>query len=82
MANYRLTEPAQDDLLQLAEFLGSKNVAAARRLVDQIEAAMVLLASSPGMGHRREDLTDDEQLRFWTVGNYLVIYRTNTTPWK
>jgi plasmid stabilization system protein ParE len=33
----------------------------------------------PGLGHRREDLTD-RPLRFWTVDAYLVIYRAERTP--
>jgi plasmid stabilization system protein ParE len=29
----------------------------------------------PGIGHKREDLTAYPVL-FWTVGSYLIIYRT------
>lgn len=41
------------------------------RLFDSFEA----LARSPGMGHRREDVSDPD-LRFWTVGDYVIAYRT------
>lgn len=80
MANYRLSEPAQRDFLSLAEHIASDNIPAARKMVDRIEAALVSLAESPGMGHLREDLTEDVALRFWAVGPYLIIYRTDTTP--
>ncbi len=32
------------------------------------------------MGHRREDLTTQPDVRFWAVYSYLVIYRLGTTP--
>jgi len=35
------------------------------------------LAEMPGMGHRREDLTKQNVL-FWPVHSYLVIYRDST----
>jgi antitoxin ParD1/3/4/toxin ParE1/3/4 len=41
-----------------------------RKLFDAFEA----LAHTPGMGHKREDLTDYPIL-FWPVGAYLVLYR-------
>lgn len=35
--------------------------------------------ADPGLGHLREDLTD-EPLRFWPVHSYLIIYRPGRTP--
>jgi len=40
---------------------------------------MHALAEMPGKGHVREDLTDDEVL-FWPVYRYLVVYRPGTAP--
>ena len=37
------------------------------------------LANQPGIGHYRQDLTD-EPFRFWSVGSYLIIYWTDTDP--
>ena len=37
------------------------------------------LGKTPGMGHRREDLTSYSVL-FWPVGAYLVIYRAEPRP--
>ena len=80
MARYRLTEPAQQDLLELAEFIATDNVQAARRMVDRLESAMLSLAWMPETGHRREDLTHDETIRFWSVGGYLIVFRVSTRP--
>ena len=41
---------------------------------------MLSLASMPETGHRREELTDDETIRFWSVGSYLIVFRVNTRP--
>ena len=32
------------------------------------------------MGHKREDLTSNENLRFWPVFSYLVAYKHGSTP--
>ena len=40
---------------------------------------MQFLASTPGAGHQREDLTDDAVL-FWPVFSYLVVYDPSKRP--
>ncbi len=47
----------------------------AERVLNKIEAAFQMLAENPGIGHSRDDLTTDEQIRFWTVGPSLIAYR-------
>ena len=37
------------------------------------------IATSPGIGHLREDLTV-EAVRFWPVGRYLIVYRVEKKP--
>jgi len=37
------------------------------------------LGRTPGMGHKREDLTS-YPLLFWPVGAYLIIYRAEQRP--
>ena len=37
------------------------------------------LRATPGIGHKREDLTPYPVL-FWTVGAYLIIYRAERRP--
>ena len=46
---------------------------------ENIYAAINKLVPMPGMGHVREDLTQ-RPLRFWPVGQYLIIYRPDTSP--
>ena len=35
-----------------------------------------MLADNTGLGHRREDLTGDEFIRFWPVGPSLLAYQS------
>ena len=44
-----------------------------------IFGALEQIARMPGMGHRREDLTE-EDLRFWPVFSYLIVYRPGSSP--
>jgi len=40
---------------------------------------MAFLAGSPGAGHLRPDLTD-ENVKFFPVYSYLIVYRPATKP--
>jgi plasmid stabilization system protein ParE len=70
---YRLTERAEADVEAIADFIAGDSVDAAVKVVLALEDAFVLLASRPGIGHMREDLTD-RPLKFWSVYSYLVVY--------
>ena len=37
------------------------------------------LADMPGMGHHREELLSYD-FRFWTAGNYTIVYRWQVRP--
>lgn len=69
-----LSPEAAADLREIVDFIAEDNPAAARRFLAQLRAEMDRLAATPGIGHRREDLTGAPVL-FWPVGRYLVIYR-------
>lgn len=48
-------------------------------MLREIAAAFRSLASKPGIGHFRDDLTD-EPVKFWPVFSYLIIYDPTTRP--
>jgi plasmid stabilization system protein ParE len=52
---------------------------AARQVRAELRDAMRRLAAMPGIGHLREDLSD-ETVRFWAVRSYVIVYRTDTDP--
>ena len=72
---YQLTKSAQLDVERLTDYLlaeASDDVA--EKVISKIYDALDLLATQPGMGHRREDVTDAD-VRFWPVFSYLIVYR-------
>jgi len=51
----------------------------AQHVADHLYEAFQKLAETPGLGHKREDLTSLPVL-FWAVWSYLVIYKPETKP--
>jgi plasmid stabilization system protein ParE len=49
-------------------------------VVVSLITAFRALVRTPGQGHRREDLTDRPELRFWPVFSYLIDYRIDKNP--
>ena len=76
---YQLTPSAARDLDAIYGYIAQDNLRAAGRMLQRFLEAFRKLADQPGVGHLREDLTD-EPFRFWSVGAYLIIYRPGTDP--
>jgi antitoxin ParD1/3/4/toxin ParE1/3/4 len=76
---YRLTPEAQANVDEISAFVTEDNVDAAIRVVDALEHAFELLATTPEIGHKREDLTS-RPLKFWAVHSYLVVYDPASVP--
>ncbi|HEX5053615.1 MAG TPA: type II toxin-antitoxin system RelE/ParE family toxin [Planctomycetota bacterium] len=51
----------------------------AHRVLDDILAAVERLAGMPRIGHVCADLADDD-VRFWVVHCYLIVYRWESAP--
>lgn len=79
MNGYVLSRDAERDLEDLWDYVADDNVEAADRLIARFFDAFEELGRLPGLGHKREDLTNFPVL-FWPVGNYLIIYRAEQTP--
>jgi toxin ParE1/3/4 len=75
MSPYVLSVEVFQDLQDIWDFIASDNVVAADRLEDEFFEAFEMLATRPRMGHSRSDLTDRD-VRFWPVGEYLIVYRS------
>ena len=76
---YRLTERAEADVEAITNFIAADNIDAAVKVVLALEDAFLLIASRPGIGHSREDLTE-RPLKFWSVYSYLVVYNPASDP--
>jgi len=79
VSNYILGPDADLDLDDVWEYIARDNIDAADRWIGKLFDAFEALGKTPGMGHKREDLTAHPVL-FWPVGAYLVIYRPDRRP--
>jgi len=75
MSNYILSTDADLDLDDIWEYIATDSLDAADRWVAKLFEAFDALGRCPGMGHKRDDLTDYPIL-FWPVGKYLILYRS------
>src|ERR1700681_4152610 len=55
------------------------SVAMADRVESTIRERIAFLAGTPGAGHRRKDLTEQD-VKFFPVYSYLIVYRPETKP--
>ncbi len=69
----KVSLPAKNDLDEIWLFIAQDNLDAADRFVDFLTDKFPLLASSPQMGRRRDDLSPG--LRGFPVKNYVILYR-------
>jgi toxin ParE1/3/4 len=73
----RLTEQAEEDVLEIWEYIASDNLSAADRLVDRFDATYQKLAQTPGMGVKQEQFRAG--LRCFPVGKYPFSTQSLTT---
>jgi plasmid stabilization system protein ParE len=79
VSDYVLGPDADHDLDDIWEYIAADSIDAADRWITKLFDAFEAIARSPGIGHKREDLTAYPVL-FWPVGSYLVIYRAERSP--
>jgi plasmid stabilization system protein ParE len=80
VSRYALSSEAHQDIQEIrAYYLKAAGARVARRVLGEITNAFQLLAANPGIGHLRADLTG-ENLKFWQVLSYLIIYDHLTSP--
>lgn len=73
MASVRRSALAERDLLEIWSFIARDNPGAADRFLDLVGEKCELLANSPEIGRRRDDLAPS--LRSFPVGRYVIFYR-------
>jgi len=67
------------DLEEIWDFIAKGKPEAADHPQEQFFEAVDGLATTPGKGHTREDLTD-LPVRFFPLRSYLMVYRTQPAP--
>ena len=76
MSQFELARRALGDLQEIWEFVSEDSFTAADRLIEDFYGAFQRLAAVPGMGHKRQDLTERDVL-FWSLYSYLIIYKSS-----
>src|SRR6267378_368505 len=75
-----LAPQAALDLVEIWRYLKEQT---SLTIADRVESAnrekIEFLARTPGAGHSRKDLTD-EDVKFFPVYSYLIVYRPQTKP--
>ncbi len=71
-ARARRTRAAETDYNEIWDYIGRRDVAAADRLVDRLDAAIVGLARHPHIGNSAAHYSAN--LRSFPVGNFLIYY--------
>jgi len=77
-ARWILSPSAAADIEETAAYIASDDPTAAVHVVEDLLAAIELLAGRPGIGHRRDDLSD-QSLLTWPVHKLVIIYRSTAT---
>ena len=77
MKPFSISAEAERDLNAVWDYIANDSVDAADRWIQRLAETFQILADSPGIGRVREDLTL-LPVRFWPVGEYVVIYRVKT----
>lgn len=81
MSGYILSAAVEFDLDEIWEYIAADNIDAADRWIGKLFDAFEALGQRPGIGHRREDLTDYPVL-FWPVGAYLNHLPRRTAAYR
>jgi len=68
---------AKADLIEIWRYIARDNEGAVDRLLDRIQAALLMLSNQPVAGRARPELHDD--LRSFPVGNYIIFYTSGET---
>jgi antitoxin ParD1/3/4/toxin ParE1/3/4 len=75
-----LSEPASRDLDDILTYvLEQSGRKRSQHVAGRLSEAFLKLAETPGLGHRREDLTS-LPLLFYPVWSYFIIYKPETKP--
>jgi toxin ParE1/3/4 len=60
------------DLLAIGEHIGQRNLTAALKMLDTIDAKLQFLADNPMLGEARPELAPE--LRSFSVGSYVIYF--------
>lgn len=78
--SYKIAPSAERELEAILLYIAEDNPRAADDLEERFFALFENLGNMPGMGHVREDLTERENVRFFTLRSYIIAYIIGVEP--
>jgi len=78
-ARYAVSAEAQNDLFEIWRHIADDSVDLANRIEGEFYALFDCLATMPGQGHTRRDLTSRPVL-FFPLYSFLVVYQPDMRP--
>lgn len=80
MTRFRLSPEARQDIRDIWSYIARDSLEMAYRVRRTLQESCGMLARNPYIGHQRDDLTSRQDILFWPVYSYLIIYRPATKP--
>jgi len=77
MARVEYSREADDDLLEIVDYISRDNPAAAESIIARIDAACETIATESQAGELREGV-GPSGCRSFTVGSYVIFFSTST----
>jgi toxin ParE1/3/4 len=76
---YIVSLEAESDLMELwLYYVGEVDVTLADRIQDELVESFQRISDTPGIGHRRQDLTTRDVF-FYRLYQYMIVYRKGDT---
>ncbi len=73
MARFTLLREAENDLIEIWQYIAEDDQEAATRVLHSLDETFHLLAKNSKLGPARPDIALDS--RYFVDGNYLILYR-------
>ena len=73
MARFTLLREAENDLIEIWQYIAEDDQEAATRVLYSLDEKFHLLAQNSKLGPARPDIAPE--LRYFIEGNYLILYR-------
>ncbi|MEE9391864.1 MAG: type II toxin-antitoxin system RelE/ParE family toxin [Planctomycetota bacterium] len=80
MKGFELSPAAKRDLDEIVDYIATDSIDQALEVLRVIESKIMGLVKFPEMGSKRPDLVPGQDLRFWPVYSYLIVYRPHSKP--
>ncbi len=81
MRSYVLSDAAATDLRRIVDYYWDQaGYRVSRQMLIEFVEAFRFLARTPGAGHVRQDLSENDTIRFWPMRDFLIIYAPGANP--